>query len=98
MSLSTYMQGVTGVLCAIFGILTSSQITETENANGETLKDDALFNKCINQAKSSAAIREKIYKDVLVDESIRKKMKHSESVQAAVQQGRAVPNVTLGQG
>ena len=95
--ITSFMQSVTGVLCAIFGVLTLPQITEIENANSETLKDDALFNKCINQAKSSVAIRGKTYKDALVDENNKKKTKPSERAQStpvrfaqgAGQQGRA---------
>ena len=95
--ITSFMQSVTGVLCAIFGVLTLPQITEIENANSEILKDDALFNKYINQAKSSVAIREKTYKDALVDENNKKKTKPSEraqstpvrSAQAAGQQGQA---------
>ena len=49
---TSYIFSVTGVLCSLFGVLTSIQITEIENANKEALKDDTLFNKCINQAKS----------------------------------------------
>ena len=71
--LASFMISVTGVICSLFGVLTSTQITEIENTNGVALKDDALFNKCINQAKNTAAIREKTYKDALVDDNKRKK-------------------------
>ena len=81
---ASYMYSVTGVLCSLFGVLTSTQITEIENANGEALKDDALFNKCINQAKNYAAIRERTYKDALVDENKREKTKHSGNSQSPV--------------
>ena len=69
----SFMYSVTGVLSSLFSVLTSTQITEIENANGEALKDDKLYNKCINQAKNTAAIREKTYKDALVVESKKKK-------------------------
>ena len=96
---ASYMYSVTGVLCSLFGVLTSTQITEIENANGEALKDDALFNKCINQAKNYAAIRERTYKDALVDENKREKTKHSGNAQSTPvsfaqtrdPQGRRVP-------
>ena len=72
---ASFMISVTGVFCSLFGVLTSKQITEIENTNGVELKDDALFNKCINQAKNTAAIRERTYKDALVDDNKRKKTK-----------------------
>ena len=74
---TSFMSSVTGVLCSLFGVLTSTQITEIENANGEELKDDKIFNKCINQAKNTAAIREKTYKDALVAETKRNETNHS---------------------
>ena len=70
---ASFMISVAGVFCSLFGVLTSKQITEIENTNGVELKDDALFNKCINQAKNTAAIRERTYKDALVDDNKRKK-------------------------
>ena len=85
-------------MCSLFGVLTSTQITEIENANGEELKDDKIFNKCINQAKNTAAIREKTYKDALVAETKRNETNHSGNsqptpvsfTQTRVSQGRVV--------
>ena len=75
--LASFMVSVTGAICSLFGVLSSTQITEIENTNGVALKDDALFNKCINQAKNTAAIRERTYKDALVDDNKRKKTNHN---------------------
>ena len=75
--LTSFMFSVTGVLCSLFSVLTSTQITEIKNSNGDDLNDDKLFNKCINHAKNTAAIRERTYKDALVDENKRKKTNHS---------------------
>ena len=97
--LTSFMFSVTGVLCSLFSVLTSTQITEIENSNGDDLKDDKLFKKCINHAKNTAAIREKTYKDALVDESKKKKTNHRGNPQstpvsfahARVSQGITVP-------
>ena len=54
----SYMQSVTGVLCTLFSVLTATQINDIENSTNETLRKDNLFINCINQAKSSAAVRD----------------------------------------
>ena len=52
-----YMRSVTGVLCALFSVLTITQIKDIENSTND-MKDDDLLSKCLNQAKSSAAARD----------------------------------------
>ena len=54
----SYMQSVTGVLFTLFSVLTTTQINDIENSTNETLRKDNLFINCINQAKSSAAVRD----------------------------------------
>ena len=52
------MRSVTSVLCTLFSVLTATQIEDIEKSTNEMLKQDNLFNNCINQAKSSAAARD----------------------------------------
>ena len=55
---TSYMQSVTSVLCTLFSVLTATQIKDIENSTNEMMKQDNLFNNCINQAKSAAAARD----------------------------------------
>ena len=55
---TSYMQSVTSVLCTLFSVLTATQINDIEKSTNEMMKQDNLFNNCINQAKSAAAARD----------------------------------------
>ena len=55
---TSFMSSVTSVLCTLFSVLTVTQIEDIEKSTNESLKEDSLFNKCINQGKSAAAVRD----------------------------------------
>ena len=55
---TSFMQSVTSVLCTLFSVLTATQIQDIEKSTNVMMKEDNLFNKCINQAKSAAAVRD----------------------------------------
>ena len=55
---SSYMRSMTSVLCTLFSVLTATQIEDIESSTTEMVKQDNLFNICINQAKSAAAVRD----------------------------------------
>ena len=74
---TSYMRSVTGVLCVVFSVLTSKQIKDIENTANETMKDDDIFNKCLNQAKRSAAARDMSYKSALLKNASNEVKGHS---------------------
>ena len=55
---TSFMSSVTSVLCTLFSVLSATQIEDIEKSTNESLKEDSLFNKCINQGKSAAAVRD----------------------------------------
>ena len=55
---TSYMRSVTNVLCTLFSVLTAGQIEQIEKSTNEIVKEDNLYNRCINHAKSAAAARD----------------------------------------
>ena len=74
----SHIKMVTGVLCALFSFLTPPQINEIEKSYENELKDNEIFTKCMNQAKSTTEIKGSAYRDALINESKRNTPKTSE--------------------
>ena len=47
-----FMASVTGVLNALFSMITSPQVSEMESSHDKEIKDNELLSNCIDQAKS----------------------------------------------
>ena len=90
--ITTLIRKVTGVLCALFSFLTPQQITEVETMYVNEIKGDEMFTKCVNQAKSSAKIRESNYRDALLKNENKRNnpinSENAETPQVIVQDGR----------
>ena len=90
--ITTLIRKVTGVLCALFSFLTPQQITEVETLYVNEIKGDEMFTKCVNQAKSSAKIRESNYRDALLKNENKRNnpinSENAETPQVIVQDGR----------
>lgn len=76
----SHIKMVTGVLCALFSFLTPPQINEIEKSYENELKDNEIFTKCMNQAKSTTEIKGSAYRDALINESKRNIPKTSEAL------------------
>ena len=76
----SHIKMVTGVLCALFSFLTPPQINEIEKSYENELKDNELFTKCMNDAKSTTEIKGSTYRDALINESKRSTPKTSEAL------------------
>ena len=50
--IADFMTKVTGVLTALFSVITAPQVSEMESSHVKEIKDNDLLSKCINHAKS----------------------------------------------
>lgn len=69
--MATYMAKATGVFYTLFSVLTLPQVSEIESSYVNEIKENELLNKCVNEAKTSLALKVKTYKDAVLIENKR---------------------------
>ena len=95
---TSFMRSVTSVLCTLFSVLTATQIQDIEKSTNVMMKEDNLFNKCINHAKSAAAVRDLAPKLASARNASNKEEINSPTNEATVKPQSITHNINTGAG
>ena len=64
--IAEFMTKVTGVLTALFSVITAPQVSEMENSHVKEIEENDLLNNYINHAKSVLVVKENSYKNAVL--------------------------------
>ena len=64
--IADFMTKVTGVLTALFSVITAPQVSEMENSHVKEIEENDLLNNYINHAKSVLVVKENSYKNAVL--------------------------------
>ena len=64
--IADFMTKVTGVLTALFSVITAPQVSEMENSHVKEIEENDLLNNYINHAKSVLVVKKNSYKNAVL--------------------------------